>query len=249
VIDGKMRHLYRRRFCLKCSPFNIHNTSKFPPGSLLPDQLREHRRKRKNASTYRYQKERRKRLKQKLIESRGGRCEGCGYYTCLPALEFHHRDGATKSFGIGNFSCSWDALVAEASKCDLLCPNCHRERHAAQDLLIDVDPLITKRRAAKVRAVEYMGGHCYLCGCTGLPAIFEFHHRRAREKTFGISHTGAVHVWQTVVAELAKCVMLCANCHREVHAGVRELEDEALLGLAEGPGDYARTVARMSLAA
>jgi predicted HNH restriction endonuclease len=35
-----------------------------------------------------------------------------------------------------------------------------------------------------------------------------------------------------VAAELAKCVMLCANCHREVHAGMRVL-DKGLLGLAE----------------
>jgi len=35
-----------------------------------------------------------------------------------------------------------------------------------------------------------------------------------------------------VIAELAKCVMLCANCHREVHAGAREL-DAGLPGLAE----------------
>ena len=32
--------------------------------------------------------------------------------------------------------------------------------------------------------------------------------------------------------------MLCANCHREVHAGVRE-RDEGLLGLAETAGSYA----------
>jgi predicted HNH restriction endonuclease len=32
--------------------------------------------------------------------------------------------------------------------------------------------------------------------------------------------------------------MLCANCHREVHAGMRELDD-ALLGLAEAAGGYA----------
>ena len=42
---------------------------------------------------------------------------------------------------------------------------------------------------------------------------------------------------ERVVAELATCVMLCANCHREVHAGVREI-DEGLDGLAEEAGTY-----------
>jgi predicted HNH restriction endonuclease len=30
--------------------------------------------------------------------------------------------------------------------------------------------------------------------------------------------------WEAIAAELLKCVMLCANCHREIHAGVRQLE-------------------------
>lgn len=67
--------------------------------------------------------------------------------------------------------------------------------------------------------------------------MFEFHHWDASEKDFGLSESGILHRWEKVVAELAKCVMLCANCHREVHAGVREL-DKGLLGLAESAGSY-----------
>lgn len=83
-----------------------------------------------------------------------------------------------------------------------------------------------------------MGSACYACGRAGLPALFEFHHWNADEKDFAISDSGIPHRWTKVVAELAKCVMLCANCHREVHAGVREL-DEGLPGLAENSPEYA----------
>ncbi len=82
-----------------------------------------------------------------------------------------------------------------------------------------------------------MGFTCYACGRDGPPALFEFHHWNADEKDFAISDSGIPRRWTTVVAELAKCVMLCANCHREVHAGVREL-DEGLLGLAENALEY-----------
>lgn len=68
--------------------------------------------------------------------------------------------------------------------------------------------------------------------------MFEFHHWNANEKDFGISESGIPRRWEKVVAELAKCVMLCANCHREVHAGVREL-NEGLPGLAESAASYA----------
>lgn len=238
IIDGKLRYLYSRRFCFKCSPFGLHNTSKSPNGIASLEELREHRRRHKNAATYRSQKKRRTRRKMELVEARGGRCEDCGYKGSLAALEFHHRDPATKDFGLGNFSGNLSRLRDEASKCDLLCASCHRLRHAPIDGDPAKDPVVRRRRARKLRAVMYMGGACFACGGDGAPSLFEFHHWDAKEKDFGISEDGIERSWEKIVAELAKCVMLCANCHREVHAGAREL-DEGLLGLAEPPGLYA----------
>ena len=69
-------------------------------------------------------------------------------------------------------------------------------------------------------------------------AAFEFHHLDAGTKEFAISADGVPRRWELIVAELEKCVLLCANCHREVHAGVRDLFDDGLLGLAERSGPY-----------
>jgi hypothetical protein len=65
---------------------------------------------------------------------------------------------------------------------------------------------------------------------------FEFHHTDAKTKDFGISEDGILRSWASIVAELAKCVLLCANCHREVHAGVRKLDKH---DLAEDAVSYA----------
>jgi ferredoxin len=224
VIDGTVRSLYRRRFCLKCSPFGIHNTSRTPPGSLTPEELVEHRRRRRNAKTYRYQKKRRRTVKQRLADEVGGKCIRCGYARSIAALDFHHRDATQKEFAISSMQGSWAKLAAEAAKCDLLCANCHRVVHSELDALIETGPVVQFRRDLKLRAVEFMGGICEGCGHAGPPAIFDFHHREASTKHFGISQDGIPRRWEKVVAELAKCVMLCANCHREVHAGVRTLE-------------------------
>jgi hypothetical protein len=237
LIEGKIRPLYNRRFCLACSPFNLHNTSKTPPGVVAPAELAAVRRRRKSASMYRYQKRQRRLVKAELVSMRGGRCERCGYDGTLAALEFHHRDASSKTFEIGNSSASRERRIAEAAKCDLLCATCHRARHIAAPS--DGDSRVVQiRRGVKQRAMLLLGGRC--AGCAGeFPArAFEFHHLDARTKEFAISADGVVRHWAKVEAELAKCVLLCANCHREVHAGARTLaEDAGPYRACEAPSD------------
>jgi hypothetical protein len=216
LIEGRVRSLYRRRFCLDCSPFGEHNTSKNPVG---PDADADSVRKRRRVDSWvRYLRKRRRTQKERLVALRGGKCEDCGYAASIAALEFHHRDAETKDFGIGNMNGSLARLIAEADKCDLLCANCHRRRHAAASGAPRISTILKKERA-----IDHMGGSCYGCGQVVLPSMFEFHHWDARDKSFGISHDGMSRSWEEIVAELAKCVMLCANCHREVHARVRTL--------------------------
>jgi transposase-like protein len=73
--------------------------------------------------------ERRRRLKRQLVEEHGGRCVLCGYDRCVAALHFHHLDPETKQFGVGaaGVTRSLTAARDEASKCIVLCANCHAE--------------------------------------------------------------------------------------------------------------------------
>ncbi|MGH2491502.1 MAG: hypothetical protein ACRDF9_08330 [Candidatus Limnocylindria bacterium] len=202
-----------------------------------PVNLKEHRRRKRNAKSYRSQKRRRKRRKAELVALAGGRCVDCGYAECLAALEFHHRDASTKEFGVGNFGGSFKRVLVEVAKCDLLCASCHRLRHAALDGLQLLAPGLVQRDS-KARAVALMGGACFECDRDGPYRLFEFHHLEASGKDFGISQHGiSSRRWAVIVAELDKCVMLCANCHREVHAGVRTIRP-TLLGLAEDALPY-----------
>jgi len=224
LIDGKLRSLYRRKFCLSCSPFGSHNTSKRP--IRAGPKADADRRKRRSDSSYRCQRRRRVERKQRLVEARGGRCEDCGYDVSVAALEFHHRDSKTKEFGVGNFNGSWERLVAEAAKCDLLCANCHRRRHHYRGTVA--------ARGKKTRAIHLMGDRCGGCSSVVPDSLFEFHHWDAREKKFGISRDGMSRPWEAIAEELLKCVMLCANCHREVHAEVGLVERQSNATLATG---------------
>lgn len=76
---------------------------------------------------------RRRRLKELLVEYRGGKCIICGYNKCVWALDLHHIDDSTKEFGLSvrGLTRSWEKLKQEADKCVLVCANCHREIHAS----------------------------------------------------------------------------------------------------------------------
>jgi predicted HNH restriction endonuclease len=82
-------------------------------------------------------RKRRKKIRQMAIEYKGGRCQKCGYNTCVDALEFHHSDSSLKDFSISEkgYTRSWVATKEELDKCILLCANCHREIHAQTQLL------------------------------------------------------------------------------------------------------------------
>jgi DNA invertase Pin-like site-specific DNA recombinase len=63
---------------------------------------------------------------------------------------------------------------------------------------------------------------CLSCGYTKCSQALEFHHRSKTEKKFPIS-IAANREESEVIEELMKCTLLCANCHREVHAGLLEI--------------------------
>jgi transposase len=72
---------------------------------------------------------RRRKVKEMLVAEAGGACALCGYARHHAALQFHHVDPTTKSFGLGvrGITRSIEKLRAEAAKCVLLCANCHAE--------------------------------------------------------------------------------------------------------------------------
>jgi len=76
------------------------------------------------------QKKRGNDRKRELVEMKGGKCMKCTYSKCLRALSFHHRNPSTKKFGLDVRNLtnhSWESIIKEVEKCDLLCSNCHME--------------------------------------------------------------------------------------------------------------------------
>lgn len=90
------------------------------------------------------------------------------------------------------------------------------------------DGVRRRRYRLKEKAVEYKGGKCEICGYDKCIDALEFHHKNPDEKDFGIS-SGETRSWGKIKKELDKCIMLCANCHREIHShDNKKIKDEVM---------------------
>jgi hypothetical protein len=87
------------------------------------------------------------------------------------------------------------------------CPRCRQ------------DAVIRRRRRVKQLLVAEAGGVCQLCGYHRCLAALQFHHLDPKSKKFTIAQRGA-HSIERLRVEAHKCVLLCANCHAEVEAGL-----------------------------
>ncbi|MBC8436323.1 MAG: hypothetical protein H8D90_00335 [Candidatus Omnitrophica bacterium] len=88
-----------------------------------------------------------------------------------------------------------------------------------------------RRKKVRQMAIEYKGGRCEKCGYTHCIDALEFHHTSSSGKDFSISEKGYTRSWSKVKEELDKCMLLCANCHREFHAQA-QLPRETAVGTA-----------------
>lgn len=76
-----------------------------------------------------------------------------------------------------------------------------------------------RRRKLKQKAVNYLGGICQICGygdedIHSLWAL-QFHHVNPEDKEFTIA--SSTRSWEAIREELDKCMLVCSNCHAEIH--------------------------------
>ena len=80
-----------------------------------------------------------------------------------------------------------------------------------------------RRRRLKEMVIKHKGGKCVICGYKKYVGAFDLHHIDGKVKTFGLSTRGLTRSWEKIRAEADKCILVCANCHREIHGGITQL--------------------------
>lgn len=81
-----------------------------------------------------------------------------------------------------------------------------------------------RRRKLREMAREYKGSKCAICGYNKSQRALNFHHLDPKTKDFGLSARGLTRSWDKIKLEIDKCILLCANCHAEVHGGITEIK-------------------------
>ena len=93
---------------------------------------------------------------------------------------------------------------------------------------IQSDKVKKWRRNCKEKIVQAMGGACCICGYNRSNNALALHHLDPSKKDFGL---GAIRAnptkWIKIVEELRKCILVCNNCHSEIHEGLTEVPSNA----------------------
>jgi hypothetical protein len=84
------------------------------------------------------------------------------------------------------------------------------------------------RRSCKERIITAMGGKCCVCGYRKCFAALALHHLDPSQKDFSFGKIRAnPKSWEVIVAEIRKCVLVCHNCHSEIHVGMAVVPSNA----------------------
>jgi hypothetical protein len=142
-------------------------------------------------------------------------CVDCGQED-MHLLEFDHVNGQ-KSRDISDlftWGFNWSTIEAEIEKCEVRCANCHRIKTIEQgNGWRSTQP--TKQPARSYQMVRiYLSTHsCIDCDNPDI-RVLEFDHIHGH-KVDEISHLlSQGYGWSAIEAEIAKCEVRCANCHR-----------------------------------
>lgn len=75
--------------------------------------------------------------------------------------------------------------------------------------------VVNWRKRKKIELIRYKGGSCEICGYNKCISALDFHHKNPKEKDFSIS--GKSFSYERLKKEVDKCILVCSNCHAEIH--------------------------------
>jgi hypothetical protein len=136
-------------------------------------------------------------------------CLDCKKNFPSECMDFDHRGEAPKVGTISQLiGHSFDKILSEIAKCDLICANCHRMRTRKRQRAAAKHHL-----ASRLKIETLKTSPCFDCkGCFS-PECMDFDHRDPKSKSMNIAQMIGRRL-DKILGEIAKCDLICANCHR-----------------------------------
>lgn len=139
-----------------------------------------------------------------ILQAKSHPCVDCGEMPPPVAMDFDHVRGKSRNVADLSPNSSPKTVLREIAKCDLVCARCHRVRTAH------------RRGCAKSKRRCWLDslktGPCKDCNRSFPPEAMDFDHVR------GLKFAGIAQMWgcskTKLLAELRKCELVCACCHR-----------------------------------
>lgn len=78
----------------------------------------------------------------------------------------------------------------------------------------------SRKKQVREKVDQIVGTECWLCGYNRCRRNLCFHHVDPGTKDFGLTTRELMLKWDRVFAEMQKCVLVCGNCHGEIHEGL-----------------------------
>lgn len=82
------------------------------------------------------------------------------------------------------------------------------------------------RKRIKIALVKAFDSKCQVCGESFPAFIFDFHHLKPEEKSFGLSNAATTRAKSAYADEAKKCIMVCAHCHRYIEYADLDVSDK-----------------------
>lgn len=106
-----------------------------------------------------------------------------------------------------------------------ICEQCNREYKWNKNNRCSTCRARDQRKKNKKAVYDLLGGECKLCGYDKCSDALDLHHLENKEFEFAEKwHCNLA----SLLEEAEKCILLCANCHRELHAGVVESQTQQI---------------------
>lgn len=141
--------------------------------------------------------------------------------------ELNKRKSLEKNFN-GNFVSSFSNFILtgkntrrkSCNSCDIVLTedNTAASSHNGSCKSCDSKNVVERGQKGKELAVEYMGGKCSICDYNKCINALEFHHLDPSKKSKTYNQSFIYWGFERQKKELENCIIVCGNCHREIHS-------------------------------